>query len=133
MEHVDPESVSVELRRHLLEPLHVGESSGPGARTVIARNDVCGDVLELSGRFDATGGLELRFRARGCWAVSTVASLLCERGAGASAAEARALRAVDLVERAGGLPRSRAHAAKLADRALADLLHALLPGEGAPG
>jgi NifU-like protein involved in Fe-S cluster formation len=125
---VDPrdlESVSEPWRSHFVTPLRVGVFDGADASVVRVENSACGDVLELScSALDPLRPevLELRFKGRGCWAVTAVASFLCERLSGRSLAELRAADILGEVERAGGLPRPRAHVVRLYQRALGEVL-----------
>jgi NifU-like protein involved in Fe-S cluster formation len=121
-----PEGVSEGLREHVRDPRHVAAEGAPPDGTFVVRaiNAACGDELELRGRREGPC-LRLAFRARGCWGVVAVASLLCERLDGAPLAAARELDAAAAVAAAGGLPRSRAHAVHLFERVLADLVRGL--------
>lgn len=119
------ESVSEPWRSHLVTPRQVGEFDGAAASAVRVENAACGDVLELSCTAPDPQRpelLELRFKGRGCWAVTAVASFLCERLSGRPLAELRELDVANEVERAGGLPRPRAHVVRLFRRALDDVL-----------
>ncbi|QDU85911.1 NifU-like protein [Planctomycetes bacterium Pla163] len=127
MDPRDLESVSEPWRSHLVTPLRVGAFDGAAARVARVENGACGDVLELW--CDAPDPLrpdvvELRFKGRGCWAVTAVASFLCERLSGRPLGELRGADLAEEVERAGGLPRPRAHVVRLFQRALDEVLAA---------
>jgi NifU-like protein involved in Fe-S cluster formation len=121
-----PEGVSEGLREHVRDPRRVAAEGPPAAGTCVVRaiNAACGDELELRGRREGEL-LRIAFRARGCWGVVAVASLLCERLDGGPLTSARDLDAAAAVAAAGGLPRSRAHAVHLFERVLADLVRGL--------
>jgi NifU-like protein involved in Fe-S cluster formation len=123
-----PEGVSEGLRQHVRDPRRIA-AQGPlveGTRVVRATNAACGDELELHGRCEGEL-LRLEFRARGCWGVVAVASLMCERLDGAPLAGVRSIDVAAAVAGAGGLPRSRAHAITLFERVLADLVGGFTP------
>lgn len=123
-----PEGVSEGLREHVRDPRRVAPAGPPVAGTLVVRatNAVCGDELELHGRCEGER-LRLAFRARGCWGVAAVASLLCERLDGVPLSEARSIDTGAAVEAVGGLPRSRAHVLHLFERVLVELLQGLDP------
>jgi len=118
----DLEGVSEGLRDHVRDPRRVAPSGTPASDVVVVRssNAACGDELELHGRV-AGGAVELWFRARGCWGVVAVASSLCERLSGTPLEALARCDAAAEVAALGGLPRSRAHAATLFQRALGEL------------
>jgi len=123
-----PEGVSEGLRVHVRDPRRVAPSQplAPGTTVARATNAACGDELELHGRCEGER-LRLEFRARGCWGVVAVASLMCERLDGAPLFAARSVDVAAAVAAAGGLPRSRTHAITLFERVLADLVRGVTP------
>jgi len=124
----DPEMSALPpvLDEHFRNPRGAGALPGANARGR-ADNPACGDVLVLELRVERELVLAAGFQARSCSAVIACASLLCERlrEPGTSVASARSLDVDALVLAAGGLPRQRAHAARVCARALAEALQAL--------
>jgi NifU-like protein involved in Fe-S cluster formation len=118
----DLEGVSEGLRDHVRDPRRVAPPGAPASDVVVVRssNAACGDELELHGRV-VGDAVELWFRARGCWGVVAVASCLCERLSGSRLEGLGLVDAAAVVADLGGLPRSRAHAATLFQRALSEL------------
>ena len=117
-------SYSVTFKEHLSNPRNVGEL--PDA-TVIAEevNPVCGDRLRLSLLIRDDRIESAKYLAYGCPPTLVSGSILTEMVIGKSVAEVRALERSELIERVGGLPSRKHHAAALAietlRRALADL------------
>jgi nitrogen fixation NifU-like protein len=92
-----------------------------------AENRVCGDRLELflsveEGRIAAAS-----WEASGCAAVRAAASLTTEAVLGRTPEEALELDVEGEVERAGGLPPTKAHAPRVVQRALREALANLPP------
>jgi NifU-like protein involved in Fe-S cluster formation len=109
------------IREHFLAPRNAGRVEPP-AGIGRAENAVCGDRLEVT-----LGVLEerlaaVRYRAEGCSALTATASLVSEHLTGRTLEEARGLDVAGLVERAGGLPPSKAHAPRVVERALRQAL-----------
>lgn len=117
-------SYSVTFKEHLSNPRNVGEL--PDA-TVIAEevNPVCGDRLRLSLLIRDDRIESAKYLAYGCPPTLVSGSILTEMVIGKSVAEVRALERSELIERVGGLPSRKHHAAALAietlRRALANL------------
>ncbi len=112
------------FREHLRHPRHGGVPAGALVQGR-ASNPACGDELVLHLARDGSGGLQPGFQASACSAVLAFASMVCERLAGATLEEARALDLADLAARAGGLPPQRAHAIRVVARALEQALDRL--------
>ncbi len=109
------------LLDHFRNPRNAGEL--PGATiTIEVSNPVCGDVLKLSARLDADCIAEARFLCRGCTTSIACASLLTEKIAGHTLAEARELTPESLSKALGGLPPATFHGALLAIDGLQVLL-----------
>jgi nitrogen fixation NifU-like protein len=109
------------LLDHFRNPRNAGEL--PAATvTVEVSNPVCGDILKLSARLENDGIAEARFLCRGCTTSIACASLLTERIAGHTLAEARTLTPEILSKALGGLPPATFHGALLAIDALQVLL-----------
>jgi len=114
------------MRDHFLAPRNAGRPPGPDA-VGRAENRVCGDHLELflrveAGRISAAG-----WEATGCAALRAAASLATEALRGLTPEQARALDVAGEVERAGGLPPTKAHAPRVVQRALREALANLTP------
>jgi nitrogen fixation NifU-like protein len=132
---------SAELLDHFQNPRNAGEMQSPD-RSVRLENPVCGDILELSLKLDASldanlkASLEqnnsgaqriadIRFRAKGCVPAMACGSAITELAKGKSIDEARKLSREDLVRKVGGLPQASDHASHLAIETLAALLRDL--------
>ena len=127
----DSEGLSDGLRRHLRAMHGAGDlPSDLLAESAPSRgrgeNPACGDVLELSGALDDGDELRLAFRASACGAVLATASVLCEGVNGADLAAARRFDLAAAVEALGGLPRHRAHALRVVERAFEQVLAGLV-------
>lgn len=104
----------------ILEHFHHPRCAGrlePPARCGRGRNAACGDDLRLWVRVAAGRVERAAFQARACTGVIAVASMTAEALQGLSLEEARRLDPARLAEAAGGLPRSKAHAAEVVRRA----------------
>jgi nitrogen fixation protein NifU and related proteins len=106
-------SYSATFKDHLSNPRNVGELL---EATVIAEevNPVCGDRLRLSlliseGRIESA-----KYLAYGCPPTLVSGSVLTEMVIGQSVDEALTIERSELVERVGGLPSRKHHAAALA-------------------
>jgi NifU-like protein involved in Fe-S cluster formation len=120
---------SPKLLDHFQNPRNAGEVEAPDA-TARLENPACGDILELSARFDQAKLegkriVDIRFRAKGCVPAMACASALTELIQGKSIEQARQLSREDLVRKVGGLPQASAHASHLAMDTLAALLRGL--------
>jgi nitrogen fixation NifU-like protein len=106
-----------EIEAHFRAPQHA-KPPAEGSSVGRAENLACGDHLELALR--AQGGLlaDVRWRGRGCSALIGLASLVCEELEGLALAQAARYDVEARVERAGGLPPARRHAAQVVARAL---------------
>ena len=94
-----------------------------------ARNEGCGDEVQLSLRLEGGRVAEARFLAQGCLASIACASRLTELVRGLSPGEALHLDRAALAAALDGLPPTSQHAAQLA---LDALRAALAGGPGAP-
>lgn len=113
---------SEKLLDHFQRPRNLGELPAPAVR-VRVENPVCGDILELWGRFEGRRLAEVRYRTRGCTASIAAGSALTELLVGRSAGERVS---ADEVERAvGGLSPESRHAAVLAAEGASALLGAV--------
>ncbi len=108
---------SPQLLDHFEHPRNAGDLPEADAR-VDLQNPACGDVLQLALKFAAGRISAARFRAKGCVPAMACASLLTEMVMGRTVAEAKLLRAEDLVQAIGGVPPASGHAAQLAIDAL---------------
>jgi nitrogen fixation protein NifU and related proteins len=106
---------------HFRNPRNAGELLGATA-VVEVSNPVCGDVLKLFVRLDASRIAEARFLCRGCTTAMACASLLTEQLSNVTPAEARAITADSLSAALGGLPQATFHGAQLAADAVASLV-----------
>jgi NifU-like protein involved in Fe-S cluster formation len=133
----DASGLPTGLAEHLLRPRGAGvPPAGSGAVSGEGHNAACGDRLVLW-IWPQSGGYGIGFQAQACSAVLAVASLGCEAlgsslGAAADRGALRAAAAdLDLAGRVaqlGGLPRQKAHAIAVFERALAAALARL--GDG---
>ena len=92
-----------------------------------ARNEGCGDEVQLSLRLEGGSIAEARFLAQGCVASIACASRLTELVRGRTPVEALRLDRAALAAALDGLPPTSQHAAQLA----LDALRAALGGPGA--
>jgi NifU-like protein involved in Fe-S cluster formation len=120
---------SAELLDHFQNPRNAGEVEAPDA-TARLENPACGDILELSVRFEETKRkgkriVDIRFRAKGCVPAMACGSALTELIQGKSIEQARQVSREELVQKVGGLPQASAHAGHLAVDTLAALLRGL--------
>jgi NifU-like protein involved in Fe-S cluster formation len=109
------------IREHFLSPRNAGRVEPPSG-VGRAENAVCGDRLEVTLAVGEGRVLRVRYLAEGCSALTAAASLVSEHLAGRTLEEARGLDAARLVEEAGGLPPSKAHAPRVVERALRSAL-----------
>ena len=94
----------------------------PPAVTVRVENPVCGDILQLSVRWEEDVAKEAAFKTRGCTASIAAGSALAEWVTGRSRAEIGGVTTAVIEEALGGLPNESKHAAVLC----ADAVKALL-------
>ena len=115
---------SAELLDHFQNPRNTGEIESPD-RIARQENPVCGDILELTAKFEGERIADIRFRAKGCVPTIACASAITELVKGKNTEEARRISREDLVRTIGGLPPASAHASHLAMDTLAALLRGL--------
>lgn len=130
----DPSGLPPGLARHLIRPCNGGAPPpGSSALSGAASNAACGDRLVLW-IWPQGPGHRIAFQAQACSAVLAVASVGCEAlsAAFARAGERDALRAAAAelqlerrVAELGGLPRHKAHALAVFERALGEALAGL--------
>jgi nitrogen fixation NifU-like protein len=106
---------------HFENPRNVGEIADADAAAEI-ENPVCGDVVRLTLRIQGACIVEVRFKAKGCVASVSCASMMTEAIRGKTFAEARSVNREDICAALGGLPQASVHAAQLA----IDVLHSAL-------
>ena len=117
-------SYSATFKEHLSNPRNVGELTDA---TVIAEevNPVCGDRLRLSLLIRDDRIESAKYLAYGCPPTLVSGSILTEMVIGQSVEKALTFERSELIERLGGLPSRKHHAAALAietlRRALANL------------
>ena len=97
---------------HFKNPRNVGELAPP-AVTVEISNPACGDILQLSARFEDGRVTEVRYKVRGCTASIASGSALTEWMLGKSRVELAALTAGQIESAVGGLIPESKHAAVL--------------------
>jgi len=124
---------SAELLDHFQNPRNAGEIEDPDGSARL-ENPVCGDILELSlkfeerldkTKFEGWRIADIRFRAKGCVPTMACGSALTELVKGRNVDQARKLSREELVRKVGGLPQASAHASHLAMDTLAALLRKL--------
>ena len=124
---------SAELLDHFQNPRNAGEIEDPDGSARL-ENPVCGDILELSlkfeerldkTKFEGRRIADIRFRAKGCVPTMACGSALTELVKGRNVDQARKLSREELVRKVGGLPQASAHASHLAMDTLAALLRKL--------
>jgi nitrogen fixation NifU-like protein len=103
---------SASLLEHFENPRNVGELPPP-AVTLTVSNPACGDILQLSVRFESGVAAEARYKVRGCTASIAAGSALTEWLAGKGRAELAGFRSEVIDEALGGLPPESKHAAVL--------------------
>jgi nitrogen fixation NifU-like protein len=106
---------------HFQNPRNVGELPPP-AVTVEVSNPVCGDILRISVRFQASIVAEARYKTRGCTASIAAGSALTEWLAGKSKQDLMSLKPADIESLVGGLSQESKHAAVLCADAVKVLL-----------
>ena len=104
---------SPQLLDHFENPRNPGLLPPP-AVSVRVENPICGDILELSARFEGGRVVEARFKSKGCTAAIATGSALTELLLGKSPAELEALTKDDAELAVGGLSNESKHAAALA-------------------
>ncbi len=112
---------SERLLDHFKNPRNAGELADPAVRVEVS-NPACGDILQLSARFENERVAEARYKVRGCTASIAAGSALTELMTGKTKQELSAIRAADIENAVGGLSAESKHAAALC----ADGLKALL-------
>jgi NifU-like protein involved in Fe-S cluster formation len=100
------------LLEHFRNPRNVGDLEPP-AVTVEVSNPACGDILQLSARFESDRVAEARYRTRGCTASIAAGSALTEWMTGKTRAALRDLRPAEIERAVGGLQPESKHAAVL--------------------
>ena len=105
------------IRQHFADPRNTGALEEPSGRGR-AENAGCGDVLQIDVRIEDERVVGIVFQARACSAVIATASLTTEAAKGELVADVRKLDVDGIVEDAGGVPRSKAHAPRVVARAL---------------
>ena len=121
--------LSAAARDHFVHPRHAGDldADQPGVITVRAEVPTSGEILQLQLRVNDQGVIaETRFKAYGCGWLIACGSLLTERIAGLTLADAGRFRHHELVERLT-VPPEKLHCAVLAETALQTALQALTP------
>jgi NifU-like protein involved in Fe-S cluster formation len=104
---------SEDFNDHLANPRGAGEL--PNADVVVEQtNPVCGDRLRLSFKLRGEIIEEARFLAYGCAPTLACGSALTEMLEGMSKADAAQLTRQDIIQKLGGLPARKRHAAALA-------------------
>lgn len=114
---------SERLLNHFQSPRFVGELASP-AVTVRVENPVCGDILQLSVRWEGEVAQEAAFKTRGCTASIAAGSALAEWVTGKSRGEVSGFTTAVIEEALGGLPNESKHAALLCADAVKALLRA---------
>jgi nitrogen fixation NifU-like protein len=114
---------SERLIDHFRNPRNVGQLPPP-AVTVEASNPVCGDILQISVRFEGAVVAEARYKTRGCTASIAAGSALTEWLAGKSKADLSGFASSTVEELVGGLSPESKHAAALCADAIKLLLKA---------
>jgi nitrogen fixation NifU-like protein len=114
---------SDQILNHFQSPRFAGELAPP-AVTVRVENPVCGDILQLSVRWEEDVAKEAAFKTRGCTASIAAGSALAEWVTGRSRAEIGAFTTAVIEEALGGLPNESKHAAVLCADAVRALLRA---------
>lgn len=108
---------SSQLLDHFQNPRNAGDLPNADASAEI-ENPVCGDVIRISLKMNATRIHEIRFKAKGCVPAIACGSALTELVVGKHTQEVQGLKRDDLVAAVGGLPQASTHAAQLALDAL---------------
>lgn len=112
---------SPQLLDHFQRPRNAGELADADAY-VRVENPACGDILELSAKFESGRIGAIRFRAKGCVPAMACGSLVTELANGRTVTEAKKISRAMIEKQIGGVPEASGHAAQLAN----DALHALL-------
>jgi nitrogen fixation NifU-like protein len=100
------------LLDHFKNPRNAGEL-GPPAVSVSVSNPICGDILQLSARFEEGAVAEVRYKAGGCAASIASGSALTEWMLGKTRAELAAIQPAMVEDAVGGLAPHSKHAALL--------------------
>lgn len=109
---------------HFRHPRNAGDLAEATVRVEVS-NPVCGDVLQLSVRYDGARLVEVRFQARGCVSALACGSMLTEMAQGKTCEEAGKITVQRIADQLGGLPPAARHAAELARDALEAVLKGL--------
>ena len=112
---------SAQVLDHFEHSRNVGVVEAADASAQL-ENPVCGDVLQITLKFEGGRIREARFRAKGCVPAIACGSALTELVHGKTVAEARVLRREDLITVLGSLPQASVHASQLALDTLAAAL-----------
>ena len=117
-------SYSAAFKDHLANPRNVGELENP---TAIAEetNPVCGDRIRLSLWVTDERIMAARFLAYGCPPTLVCGSVLTELLSGMRVDDAEKLTRAELINKVGGLPSRKHHAAALAIETLVTTLKQL--------
>jgi nitrogen fixation NifU-like protein len=106
---------------HFQNPRNCGVLADANA-SALAKNPVCGDVVELSLRVEQQTIAQVRFRAQGCVATIACASRFTEMILGAELNDALNVDRESLCSSLSGLPEESRHAAQLCLDALRSAL-----------
>jgi len=106
---------------HFQKPRNMGAMKNPTIKQRIG-NQVCGDVMELSLEIKDEIIEDAKFQTFGCAAAIATSSILTELIKGKTIAQASKLKAIDIDQSIGGLPKIKKHCAVLAYQALEQAL-----------
>lgn len=115
---------------HFQNPRNLSDMPDADRRGMGA-NPICGDVMKLFLKLDGDRIVRATFKTMGCGAAIAAGSMLTERLAGKTLAEAGALTPDDVVSWLGGLPAIKLHCPDLALEALKSALAAGMRAERA--
>ncbi len=115
---------SAEVEKHFLNPCNARALEAPDG-VGNGFNEACGDELRIFVRLcDNDRVEEMTFQARACSAVIAAASVTTQALQGERITRAAAFDVEAAMNAIGGLPRQRAHAPRVVQRALAEALQA---------
>ena len=115
-------SYSSVFKEHLANPRNVGDLANATA-VVEETNPVCGDRIRLSLLAKDGRILEAKYLAYGCPPTLVSGSVLTELLLGMTLSDAEKLTRAELIDRVGGLPSRKHHAAALAIETLREALN----------
>jgi len=115
-------SYSSVFKEHLANPRNVGDLANATA-VVEETNPVCGDRIRLSLLVKNGRILEVKYLAYGCPPTLVSGSVLTELLLGMTLSDAEKLTRAELIDRVGGLPSRKHHAAALAIETLREALN----------